>query len=117
MLAAQQGLEERLGRIEGYCRKAAEVAEALRALPQIAILPDPPVTNLMHLFIRGEAARLVAAAVALARETHVRLFRRFAPTEIPGYQRAEFTAGDATLDLANDEIVALFQSLLRRAEA
>jgi hypothetical protein len=26
-------------------------------------------------------------------------------------------AGDATLDLATDEIVALFQSLLRRAEA
>ena len=43
--------------------------------------------------------------------------RAFAPTALPGYQKAEFGAGDATLDLANDEIAALFQSLLQRAEA
>jgi threonine aldolase len=117
VLAAQQGLTDRLGRIEAYCQKAVEVAEALRALPQIAIVPDPPVTNMMHLYIRGEAARLEAAALDVARETRIRLVRSFAPTELPGYQRAEFVAGDATLDLTNGEIVALFQSLLRRAEA
>ena len=117
VLAAQQGLAERLGRIEAYCQKAAAVAAALRAIPQIAIIPDPPVTNMMHLFIRADQARLEAAAAELARETRVRLVRSFAPTELPGYQKAEFVAGDATLDLANDEIVALFQSLLRRAEA
>lgn len=117
VLAAQQGLAERLGRIEAYCRKAAEVAQALRAIPQIAIMPDPPVTNLMHLFIRADAARLEAATVELARETRVRLLPTFAPTQLPGYQKAEFVAGDATLDLANEEIVALFQSLLQRAEA
>jgi threonine aldolase len=117
VLAAQQGLEARLGRIEAYCRKAAEIAEALRAIPQITIVPDPPPTNMMHLFIRADAARLQAAVVDLARETHVRLFRRFAATGLPGYQKAEFVAGDATLDLANDEIVALVQALLERAEA
>jgi threonine aldolase len=116
VLAAQQGLQARLGRIEAYCRKAAEVADALRAIEQIAIVPDPPVTNMMHLFIRADQARLEAAALELARETRVRLLRWFAPTALPGYQKAEFVAGDATLDLANDEIVALFQSLLRRAD-
>jgi len=117
VFAAQQGLADRLGRIEAYCQKAAAVAETLRAIPQIAIVPDPPVTNMMHLFIRADQARLEAATVALARETHVRLFRTFAPTELPGYQKAEFVAGDATLDLENGEIVALFQSLLQRVEA
>ncbi len=117
VLAAQQGLADRLGRIEAYCQKAAAVAETLRAIPQIAIVPDPPVTNMMHVFIRADQARLEAATVEIARETRVRLLRTFAPTELPGYQKAEFVAGDATLDLANDEIVALFQSLLRRAEA
>jgi threonine aldolase len=117
VLAAQQGLDERLGRIEAYCRKAAEVAAALRVIEQIAIVPDPPVTNMMHLFIRGEAPRLEAAALELARETHVRLLRWFGPTELPGYQKAEFVAGDATFDLANEEIVALFESLVRRAGA
>ena len=117
VFAAQQGLADRLGRIEAYCQKAAAVAETLRAIPQIAIVPDPPVTNMMHLFIRGDQARLEAAAVELARETRVRLLRTFAPTELPGYQKAEFVAGDATLDLDNDEIIALFQSLLLRADA
>jgi threonine aldolase len=117
VLSAQQGLADRLGRIAAYCHKAAEVAETLRAIPQITIVPDPPVTNMMHLFIRADHARLEAAAVEIARETRVRLVRSFSPTELPGYQRIEFAAGDATLDLANDEILALFQSLLRRAEA
>ncbi|HEX5690991.1 MAG TPA: beta-eliminating lyase-related protein, partial [Roseiflexaceae bacterium] len=117
VLAAQRGLAERLGRIDAYCQKTADVALALQALPQIAVVPDPPVTNMMHVFIRAEAAKLEAAALELARETRVRLFRSFAPSELPGYQRAEFVAGDATLDLTNDEIVRLFESLLRRAEA
>jgi threonine aldolase len=117
VLAAQHGLAERLGRIEAYCQKAVAVAEALRAIPQIAIVPDPPITNMMHLFIRADHARLEAAAVELARETRVRLLRTFVPTDLPEYQKAEFVAGDATLDLATDEIVALFQSLLRRAGA
>jgi len=117
VLAAQQGLTDRLGRIEAYCQKAAAVAAALRAIPQIAIVPDPPATNMMHLFIRANHARLGTAAVELARETRVQLVRSFAPTDLPEYQKAEFVAGDATLDLANDEIVALFQSLLRRVEA
>jgi threonine aldolase len=117
VLAAQQGLEARLGRIEAYCRKTAEIAEALRSIPQIAIVPDPPATNLMHLFIRADAAGLKAAAVELARETRVRLFRHFVPTNLPGYQKAEFVAGDATLDLATDEIAALMQALVQRAGA
>ncbi len=117
VFAAQQGLADRLGRIAAYCQKAAEVAETLRAIPQIAIVPDPPVTNMMHVFIHADQARLEAATLEIARETHVRLLRTFVPTELPGYQKAEFVAGDATLDLANDEIGALFQSLVRQAEA
>ena len=77
--------------------------------------PKPGPLDLASL--RADQARLQAATVELARETRVRLFRTFAQTELPGYQKAEFVAGDATLDLANDEIAALFQSLLQRAEA
>jgi threonine aldolase len=117
VLAAQQGLDDRLERIAAYCRKAVEVAEALRAIAQIAIIPDPPVTNMMHIFIHADQAGLAAGGVEIAQETRVQLLRRFAPTVLPGYQKAEFVAGEATLDLANDEIVALFQELLRRAEA
>ena len=56
-----------------------------------------------------------AATVEIARETRVRLVRNFVPTEVPGYQKAELAVGDATLDLANEEIAALFQLLVERA--
>jgi threonine aldolase len=115
VLAAQKGLAERLGRIEMYCRKAAEIAAALAPLPQIAIVPNPPHTNMMHLFIGGDRERLEAAALDLARETGIWLFRSLGPAQLPLYHKLEFVAGDATLDLATEEIAALFRELLTRA--
>jgi threonine aldolase len=115
VLSAQKGLAERLGRIEAYCRKAAEIAAALAPLPQIAIVPNPPHTNMMHLFIRGDRERLEAAALDLARERGIWLFRSLGPTQLPLYHKLEFVAGDATLDLTTDEIAALFHELLSRS--
>src|SRR5205807_9875070 len=54
VLSAQKGLRERLGRMEAYHAKAKEIAALLSPFAQIEIVPDPPHTNMMHLFIRGE---------------------------------------------------------------
>jgi threonine aldolase len=116
VLAARKGFSERLHRMELYYRKAVEIAAALAPIPQIAIVPERPHTNMMHLFIRGEQARLEAAALDIARERRVGLFRRFAASQLPMYQKVEFVVGDATLDLTTQEIVELVQSLLQRAE-
>ena len=35
-----------------------EIAEVLAAIPEIEVMPNPPHTNMMHVFIRGEADRL-----------------------------------------------------------
>jgi threonine aldolase len=115
VLAAQHGLATRLERIAVYCQKAAEVAATLQAIPAIVVVPAPPVTNMMHVFIRAEQARLEAATVEIARERRVRLLRTFVPAEVPGYHKAELVVGDATLDLANEEIADLFQLLVERA--
>ena len=115
VLAAQHGLATRLERIAVYCQKAAEVAATLQAIPAIVVVPAPPVTNMMHVFIRAEQARLEAATVEIARERRVRLLRSFVPTAVPGYHKAELVVGDATLDLANAEIADLFQLLVERA--
>lgn len=116
-LSAQHGLATRLERIPAYCQKAVAIADSLRAIPQITVVPDPPVTNMMHVFIHADKARLEQAAVEIARETQVRLLRWFAPTILPQYQRTEWTVGDATLDIPTDEIVALLQDLVQRATA
>lgn len=117
VLSAQAGLRKRLGRMEAYHAKAKEVATTLTAFPQMQIVPNPPQTNMMHVFIEGEREALEAAALAIAKETGVWLFSGLAPTALPQYQKFELTVGEATLDLSDQEIRALFHRLLDKARA
>ncbi len=116
VIAAQKGLSERLGRMESYHAKAKAIASVLAAFPQIEIVPNPPQTNMMHVFLRGEFDKLQAASLEIAQETGTWLIPWLAPTMIPAYQRCELSVGDATLDLSEEEIVKLFQMLFEKEE-
>ena len=115
VLSAQKGLRERLGRMEAYHAKAKEIATLLAPFAEIEIVPDPPHTNMMHLFIRGEREKLEVAALDVARETGTWLFSWLAPTLFPGLTMYELTVGEATLDLSGQEIVDVFRMVLARA--
>lgn len=115
VLSARKGLAERLPRMGAYHARARELTEALHACPEIEITPDPPQTNMAHLWIRGDRQRLLDARLDLAEETGVWLFGRLADSPLPAYQRFELTVGDATLDLPVAEVGALFRRLLDRA--
>src|SRR5215210_8142219 len=117
VLSAKKGLDERLGRILSYRAKAREVADALAALPQVTVVPDPPHTNMLHLYLRGDRERLLAAALETSEETGVWLFDRLGASPLPAHHKLELTMGDASLDLPTAEIVALFEAVFRRAEA
>jgi threonine aldolase len=117
VLSARHGLHTRLDRMGGYWAKAREVAAALAALPGVQIVPNPPQTRMFHLYLPADRDRLRDAALALAAETGIWTFDRVGHTPLPGYGKVEFTAGDATLDIATAEIVGLFRELLARAKA
>jgi threonine aldolase len=114
VLAAQKGLRERLGRMEAYHTKAKEIAALLTPFSQIEIVPNPPHTNMMHLFIRGEQDKLAEAILDIAKETGIWLFSRLAPTFLPSSTMVELTVGEATLDMSSQKIAELFQVLLTR---
>jgi len=116
VLSARKGLQDHLGRIRQYCDKAGEVAATLSQFPQIEVMPNPPQTNMMHLFLRGDREKLALAALAIAQETRTWLFSSLAPTRIPGYAAFELTIGEAALDLSNEEIASLFEMLFARSE-
>ncbi len=118
VLSAQQGVRKKLGRIEAYCAKAREIATTLAPFEKIEVVPNPPVTNMMHIMIQAELDALGEATLEVARETGVWLFSPSAPspTSVPSYQKIELTVGEATLDLANEEIEHLFQLLLTKAQ-
>jgi threonine aldolase len=117
VLSAQKGLRERLGCMEAYHAKAKEIAGLLAPFSEIELVPNPPHTNMMHLFMRGEREKFEAAALDIAQKTGIWMFSRLAPTRIPGVTMFELTVGEATLDLSGEEIVALFEMLFSRVRA
>lgn len=116
VLAARQGLHERLDRMGVYHEKAVALAAGLARIPGVDVVPAPPQTNMMHLYLRGDAARLLAAARDVAAEAAIWTFDSLAPTPLPGVQRWEWTVGDATLDLPTEELLDLVATIVRRAQ-
>jgi hypothetical protein len=103
--------------MEAYHAKAKEIATLLSPFEEIEIVPNPPHTNMMHLFIRGEREKLEAAALEVARKTGIWLFYGLAPTLLPGFARLELTVGEAALDLSGQEIVEAFRMMFARVDA
>jgi threonine aldolase len=114
VLAARAGLAERLPRMPHYVEKARSLAPRLAALPGIEVTPCPPPTNMFHLHVRAERARLDEAALDVAEATGVWMFGKVVPTDSPLRQRVELMCLDAMLELSDDEIVELFGLLLAR---
>ncbi len=115
VLSARKSLAERLGRIEAYVAHAQAVAAALASLPELTLLPNPPQTNMFHLFIRGERAALERALLEIAAETGVWLFHPLRPCQLPGHWMAEWVVGDAGLDVSPEETAGLLRAVLGRA--
>jgi hypothetical protein len=111
------GLETRLDRMAAYHAKAIEIAAVLSAFPDIEVMPNPPHTNMLHVFVRGEADRLEQAALEIAQEQKIWLVNGWSASQIPAYQKFELTVGDASLDFAANEVTTLFQTLLQKATA
>lgn len=117
VMAAKMGMKEHLGQIEAYCAKARDIAKALSTLPQIEIVPNPPQTNMMHLFLRGDRKKLQEAGLDIAEETQTWILGRLESTQIPGYSKTELSVGNAALDIPTKEIAELFAHMFQKAEA
>ena len=115
VLSARANLRRRLPRFAGYCLRAHAVARVLSAIPGIAVVPDPPQTNMMHVYLRGAADSLLEASATLARSEGVLLFRRLLPTGVPGMAAFELTIGDAADALTDAEIGAYFGRIVATA--
>lgn len=117
VLSARVAIAERLARMPAYGERARAIAERLRALPGIEIVPESPPTNMMHLYLHGPKEQLEAAALAVAKETGVWLFGKLQPGPIPTRSLFELVVGDAALALSDDDIAGLFEALFARAKA
>jgi threonine aldolase len=107
------GLRTRLPRIPDYRDRALAIAAALRDLPGVEVLPDPPHTTMMHLLLHRDAGALRRSVLRLAREERIWTFWYQWPTGMPGVQRVELEVGDATLKFSPLEFRDVVERLLR----
>jgi threonine aldolase len=110
-LSARRGLDERLPKIPAYVRRAKEIAAVLQGAG-IQVVPCPPHVNMMHAFVRGDRARIEAAALAYARDRGVWLFGSLQATPLPDLHRLELTIGDGALAIGDDDIRTAFGAVL-----
>jgi threonine aldolase len=107
------GLRTRFPRIPDYRDRALGIAAALRDLPGVDVLPDPPHTTMMHLLLHRDARALRASVIRLGKEERIWTFSYLMPTGVPGVQRFELEVGDATLQFSPQEFRDLVERLLR----
>jgi threonine aldolase len=96
-------LRRRLPLMPAYLDRAREIADAVRDLPGVAVVPDPPQTPMLHLVLRTGPEEFTAAARTLA-EGGLWTWERPMPTGVPGLVRVELSVGDATMALSTAEI-------------
>ena len=103
-------LRRRLPLMPAYLERARAIAGAVRDLPGVTVVPDPPQTPMLHLLLRTDADRFPAAVRTLA-EGGLWTWERAQPTGDPGVQRVELSVGDATMAVPMDEIRAAVAAL------
>jgi threonine aldolase len=114
LLAALRALDENLPKVPAYVAHAAELVDAIAAIPGVRVSPNPPHVNAFAVYFDRPAEAMVEAALAYAVAHKVWPCRWFAAT-VPGWSVAECHVGESTLAWKPAEIAALLAEVLDRA--
>jgi threonine aldolase len=109
--SALSALRSRLPRMPSYYRHAAAIADAVRDLPGVEVLPDPVQSPMMHLRFSTSRDAFRERVIEIAKSESVWTFARPWATLGPQLQEFELHVGDATLQLSPEEIRELFVRL------
>lgn len=112
VVSARMNLHRRLERFPAYYERAVSIAAVLRELPGVRIVPDPPQTCMMHIYLPGDAGRMTAEAMRIARDERIFLFGSLRPSGVPDYSVWELTIGDAAAAISNEEVRELMNSVI-----
>jgi threonine aldolase len=106
-------LERRLPKMPGYLRHTRDIAGALRDVPGIRVVPDPPQTAMVHLLIRTTGEDFVATAREIAEQDGIWTWRKAMATGGPAVQRVELSVGDPACTFAPSEVADLLARFVR----
>ena len=115
LLAAELGVDERLPRMPELVERARLAGEALAAIDDVTVVPDPPQAAMLHVIVRRPLEALNDAVYEVTRESRIWFSSEFSATGDPGSQRCELSLTAANLAVPIDEVVELWSELLERA--
>jgi threonine aldolase len=104
-------LRRRLPLMPAYLGHAREIAAALRGIPGVRVIPDPPQVPMMHLLLETTQDGFAAAARRLAAEQRIWTWPGAVVTADPGVQRVELSVGDATCALRPEQVRDIIAAL------
>ncbi len=111
IVSARDGLRRYLPRVPLYCKRAREIAAILSEFQDVVVTPKVPQTNMMHVYVRGEAERLREGALRVSQESGVWMPARWNRTELPGWTMFELSCADGSLKISDDQVRELFGRL------
>jgi threonine aldolase len=109
-------LRRRLPLMPDYLVRAREIADAVRDVPGVTVVPDPPQAPMLHLLLRTSPEAFAAAARELAGDG-LWTWEKPMATGDPAVQRVEFSVGDATMALSVEDVRSAIGVLAGVAEA
>ena len=104
--SAAARFDQALERMPAWAAQAKVLAGVLAEVPGLRVWPDPPHTNLFHLFGEGEARDVVAAREAVKAELGIQPLSSPRPGPMPGTWRCEVTIAEAAMAITPDELRA-----------
>ena len=110
--AAQRGLDLLVPQMPRFLEHARALVAALREVPGITVVPDPPQTPLFHVHLRGDRTGLQERALDLAQERRVWMFHKLEPSVVPGINMLELNVGEPALDISPQEAAELFAAVI-----
>lgn len=115
--SAAMRFDAQLAALPARHERARTLAAALRGIPGVCVLPDPPQVNMFHLHYAIPADALVAAREAIAQRDGVWIGGHFAAGATPGTAVQELTVGDSFLGVSDARAAELFSALVYTAQA
>jgi threonine aldolase len=112
--AAQPGLDDVMARMPRFLDHARTLAAALRDVPGISVVPDPPQTPLFHLHLRGDPDVLWERVLDQAVAHGVWLANGIQPSVVPNVSKLELNIGDAALQISPSEASELFAGVVTK---
>lgn len=115
--SALYGLRNRLPRMPAYVEHARAIAAELAGIPGVSVMPDPPPTEMMHIFVPASSSGWRPAVVRLAEDEGIMTWPHLWDCDVPGMQRIELSVGEAVMGFEPSEVRSVVERLIEWAAA